>query len=116
LTFTALVTATNQAVTFSDQPVIRAISDPLANELSANYTGGSVTITPPPTLSINLTNGNAMVSWPTSAIGFGLQGGISDLLAPAWTNVSSATQTNGSNISVTVPTPGDGGYFRLLHP
>jgi len=117
LNFTALATTTNGSVTFADQPVIRAISDSAANELSANYTNSTVTVNPPPTLTIGVTNGNATLSWPSWATGFNLQGSLSDLLAPpGWTNVSGATQTNASDISVTVPAPTQGGYFRLQHP
>ncbi len=115
LNFTGLATVTNNAVTFADQPVIRAISDSAANELAANYTNSSVTINPPPTLSIIFTNGSTTLSWPSWATGFNLQGSLDDLLVPGWTNVSSATQTNGGNISVTVPAT-QGGYFRLQHP
>jgi hypothetical protein len=115
LNFTALNSATNNAVTFSGQPVLLAISDPSANELSANYTNGTVTINPPPDLAITLTNGNATLSWPTWATGFNLQSTIA-LFPSSWTNVSTTTQTNGSDLSVTVPIPDEGSYFRLQHP
>jgi hypothetical protein len=115
LNFTALNSATNNAVAFSGQPVLLAISDPSANELSANYTNSAVIINPPPNLVITLTNGNATLSWPTWATGFNLQSTIA-LLPSSWTNVPTTTQTNGSDVSVTVPVPDEGSYFRLQHP
>jgi Immunoglobulin domain/Cohesin domain len=115
ITFTALTTTTNSTMAFADAPVLRAISDPLANELPANYSNATVVINPPPVLSISLANTNALLSWPNWATGFNLQAaGI--LPAPAWTNVSSPSQTNSSNISVTIPALNPGGYFRLQHP
>lgn len=116
LNFMSLATTTNNDVTFADQPVVRAVSDSTANELSANYANSTVSINPPPTLSISFTNGITTLSWPAWAAGFSLQGSLDNLLAPGWTNVSSATQTNGNNVSVTVPAQPQGGLFRLQHP
>ena len=116
LNFMSLATTTNNAVAFADQPVIRAVSDSAANELSASYANSAVTVNPPPTLSISFTNGSATLSWPAWAAGFNLQGSLDNLLVPGCTNVSSTTQTNGSNVSVTVPTQSQGGLFRLQHP
>lgn len=115
ITFKTLTSTTNGIMAFSDAPVLRAISDPLANELPANYSNAIVVINPLPVLSISLANTNALVSWPNWATGFNLQAaGI--LSAPAWTNVSSPSQTNSSNISITIPALNPGGYFRLQHP
>ena len=115
VTFTALTSTTNSSVTFSDAPVLRAISDPLANELSATYSNGAAVVNPPPVLSINLANTNALLSWPNWATGFNLQAS-SILPVAAWTNVSGSSQTNSSNISVTVPMLPSSGFFRLQHP
>ena len=115
ITFTALNSSTNSTVSFSEGPVLLAISDPLANELSASYSNSSFTINPPPTLSIGLSNGAAALSWPTYATGFNLQG-ASNVAVGGWTNVGSTPQTNASDISVTLPLPDQGGYFRLQHP
>jgi hypothetical protein len=115
ITFTALATSTNSNVTFSDAPVVRAISDPLANELPANYSNAAVVVNPSPVLSISVANTNALLSWPNWATGFNLQAS-GNLPAPAWTNVSSPSQTNSSNVSVTVPILPPSGFFRLQHP
>jgi hypothetical protein len=116
ITFTALNSSTNDTLAFSDQPVVRGISDPLANELSANYASASVTINPTPALNITVTNGNATLSWPGWAAGFALQAAGGTLPTAGWTNVLNPAQTNGSDISVSLPIPGHGEYFRLQHP
>jgi hypothetical protein len=115
LTFTALNTASNAALTFSGGPVLRAISDPLGNELAADYINNAVTINPPPSLTASLSGTNAVLSWPVWGTGFNLQA-TGDLLTQGWTNISYTLQTNGGNISVTIPISGKGGYFRLQHP
>ncbi|HWD94472.1 MAG TPA: immunoglobulin domain-containing protein [Verrucomicrobiae bacterium] len=113
--FMALTSTTNSSVTFSDAPVLRSLSDPLANELSANYSNAAVVVNPPPVLSISLANTNARLSWPNWATGFNLQAsGV--LPAPTWTNISGPAQTNSSNIFITVPALDPSGYFRLQHP
>ena len=114
LTFTALNTTTNGSVAFTNKPVLLAISDSAANELSAIYTNSVVTINPPPTLGVGLSDTNAVMTWPTWGTGFILQA-TSDL-TQSWTNVIFTAQTNGANIVVTVPLPAQGGYFRLQHP
>jgi Ig-like domain-containing protein/cohesin domain-containing protein len=114
LTFTALNTASNAAVTFVGGPVLRAISDPLANELAADYINNLVTINPPPTLSASVSGSNAVLSWPLWGTGFNVQA-TGDLLTQ-WTNTSYVAQTNGGNLTITIPTPAKGGYFRLQHP
>lgn len=113
--FKTLVSTTNTSVAFSDAPVIRAVSDPLANELSASYSNSSLVVNSSPTLSIATADTNALLSWPIWATGFNLQS-AGTLIAPTWTNVPGNTQTNGSNISIAVPMFYQGGYFRLLHP
>jgi hypothetical protein len=113
-TFTALNTTTNGIVAPTNGPVLLAISDTSANELPAIYTNSAVTINPPPTLDVGLSDTNAVMTWPTWGIGFILQA-TGDLTQP-WTNVVFTAQTNGGNIIVTVPLPSQGGYFRLHHP
>src|SRR6185312_11961830 len=114
LNFTALNTTTNGIVAPTNGPVLLAISDSTANELPAIYTNSVVTINPPPSLNVGLSDTNAMLTWPTWGTGFVLQA-TSDL-TQAWTNVVFTAQTNGGNIIVTVPLPSQGGYFRLQHP
>ena len=114
LTFTALNTTTNGNVSLTNGPVLLAISDPTANELPAIYTNSLVTINPPPTLNVGISDTNAVLTWPTWGTGFILQA-TGDLAQP-WTNVVFTAQTNGGNIVISVPLPSQGGFFRLQHP
>jgi hypothetical protein len=114
LTFTALDTTTNSAIIFTNSPVLLAISDPGAIELAAVYTNSSLIINQPPALTSSLSDTNVNFTWPTWGTGFILQA-TGDLTQP-WTNVVYTAQTNGSNISITLPLAGQGGYFRLQHP
>ena len=114
LTFTALNTTTNGNVFFTNGPVLLAISDPTANELPAIYTNSLVTINPPPTLNVGISDTNAVLTWPTWGTGFILQA-TGDLTQP-WTNVVFTAQTNTGNIVISVPLPSQGGFFRLQHP
>jgi hypothetical protein len=115
LNFTALNTTSNGVISFVSSPVLRAISDPLANELSADYISNPFTINLQPGLSASLSGANTVLSWPVSATGFNLQG-TGDLVNQPWTNTAYSAQTNGSNITITIPIPVRGGYFRLQHP
>lgn len=114
LTFNALDATTNANVTLLNGPVLLAISDPAANELPAIYTNSVLTVNPPPTLSASINGTNAALSWPAWGTGFNLL--ATDDLTHPWTNVVYTAQTNGSNITLTLPMAGEGGYFRLQHP
>lgn len=107
--------SSNVPVALGDQPVLRAISDSRALELSAVYTAGSVFVNPLPSLSVAQTNGNAVLSWPAWADGFNLQSKDS-LSSGNWSNVVGTLQTNGSVLSLTLPISGESKYFRLHHP
>jgi hypothetical protein len=115
LTFTALNSVSNGALAFVNGPVLLSVSDPLANELAANYSNGAVTINLPPILTAGFSGSNATLSWPIWATGFNVQA-TGDLLNQGWTNVGYTAQTNGNNIIITIPPPAQGGYFRLQHP
>lgn len=115
LTFKAINSVSNGAVAFVNGPVLLSVSDPLANELAANYSNGAVTINPPPTLTADFSGPNATLSWPIWGTGFNVQA-TGDLLKQGWTNVAYTAQTNGNNIIITIPPPAQDSYFRLQHP
>jgi hypothetical protein len=95
--------------------VLLSVSDPLANELAANYSNGAITINPSPTLTAGVAGSSATLTLPIWATGFNLQA-TGDLLNQGWTNVPFSAQTNGSDIIITLPAPNQNGYFRLQHP
>ena len=70
-------------------------------------------VTTPPTLTIATSGVNAVVSWPLAASGY-QPFSTTNLTPPVvWSGVSQNSITNGSQISVTVPLEGAGGFFRL---
>jgi len=102
-------------VALSDDPVSRAISSALANELAAGYVAGSVSVNPLPSLLITRSGDDVTLTWPVWAADFALQsadGGITG----GWANVNAPSQTNGGNLVVTLPITSDTKFFRLQHP
>lgn len=70
-----------------------------------------------PVLSISRTGPNAMVSWSTnSASGFRLEETSTVNVPASWGTSSSTLTTNGSQISVTVPTSNGLRFYRLHKP
>jgi len=68
---------------------------------------------PPPTLSIGLTNNNnVLLSWPTNAAGFVLQ--RSAAVTGAYTTVTNSPSVVGANYQTTLPRTNAAGFFRLM--
>jgi hypothetical protein len=65
-----------------------------------------------PALSFSLTNGQVMISWPTSATGFVLQ--QSPSLTGGWTNSTATVTVQGNNNVVDIVPAGKWMFFRLL--
>ncbi len=107
-------------ITLTDQLATRCVSDALAEELPAEYLGGTVTINPlhpAPTLAIGQSGTNIVLSWPLWAWDFSLQTlAINDSWTDDWTNAPAQWQTNGSVISLTLPIAPEARFFRLFHP
>jgi hypothetical protein len=103
------------SVTFGDQPVALAVSDPAADELAADYVAGSVLVNPLPALEVVILDDTVLLSWPLSTPGFQLHSSPS--LTPVdWTPVSATVQTRGDRHVVTLPLDEETAYFRLHHP
>ena len=68
-------------------------------------------------LSIMLSNNNVVLTWPSTSVsvGYGLQQNA-DLTTMNWTDVGLPVTDDGTNKSVTIPTPAWNLFFRLLHP
>lgn len=107
-------------ISLTDQLVTRCVSDARAEELPAEYLGGTVTINslhPAPTLAIAQSGANVALSWPLWAGDFSLQTlALNDSWTDGWTNAPAQWQTNGSVISVTLPIAPEARFFRLFHP
>ncbi len=104
-------------LSFGDAPVVRAVSDAAANELSATYLAGALSVSLLPSLSIAASGTNFVLSWPLAAAAFDLQATVS----PAepllnWTNIIAVPQTNAGTLSLTLPAADTSRFFRLHHP
>lgn len=107
-------TAGDYPISFVDQPILRSISDTGASELTAGYTASAITVHGNPTLTISSADDNVVLSWPTWASDFTLQSAESP--AATWTNVTSGVQTNGADVTVSLPISTSSQFFRLAHP
>jgi len=105
------------SLSLTDQPVPRDVSDPLANDLSATYLNGTVTVNPVPRLSVVRSGQNVALSWPLWATNFNLQEAAGALRpANSWTNLPATVfVSNGQNI-VTLPISRTNTFYRLYHP
>jgi DNA/RNA endonuclease G (NUC1) len=81
---------------------------------SSTFTVNSL-IVPQPTLSIALSGGNVLLSWPTNAVGYNLQQ-IADFSSANWTNYVGTVNTSGTNKTVTITMPTGSMFFRLISP
>ncbi len=72
-------------------------------------------IAPLPSLTIARADSSVIISWPTGATGVGLFEST-NLSNSCWSPVAQSMVTNGSQISVTVPTSAGSKFFRLKSP
>jgi hypothetical protein len=110
--------ATTSALSFSDQPVFREISDALGIAQPASYTNATLTTHPVrPTLSIAPSGTNFILAWPLWATNFGLSV-VSGSLTPtsSWSNLNLTPVIGVSNVSVVFTNSGGANYFRLHNP
>jgi hypothetical protein len=72
---------------------------------------------PPPLLTIGLSGGNVLLSWPASAgAGFALYSTTNLPAAGNWTLTSATTQTNGGQIVVTQAPDASARFYLLQRP
>ncbi|NBV21323.1 MAG: hypothetical protein EBS05_05300 [Proteobacteria bacterium] len=69
----------------------------------------------PPQMNYGLSNGQLILSWPVSALGWRLQLAPSSPLAAGWNPAPLNITVVGSNYVVVVPLSGGNGFFRLVH-
>jgi hypothetical protein len=68
-----------------------------------------------PTLTVTRSGKSVIVSWPSSATGFGLQQ-KSNLAAANWSTSGYTISDDGTNKSINVASPAGNLFFRLSHP
>jgi hypothetical protein len=105
--------AGNYNVTVGDLPVPREVSDETAIELPAEYVNGTVSVSPVPSLSIQVTADSIQLSWPTWATDYVLQ--QSDgTPGGSWTTLSPLVmEINGQNVATL--SLGSGARFYRLY-
>jgi hypothetical protein len=100
-------------VALSDQPVQRQIVDPTAASLLSSYLNASVTINPPPVLTISRSPQSISLSWPSWANNFVLQQADGPLPTLAWTNVSASIVVTNNASVVKLPLTDTTKFYRL---
>jgi hypothetical protein len=101
-------------VALTDQPVVRQVVDPTATPLVTTYINGSVTVTPPPSLTATLLQQNISLSWPLWATNFTLQEADGTLLPSlTWSNVPTVLTITNNSAVVTLPISGTTRFYRL---
>jgi hypothetical protein len=112
MTMAALPNATGGALlAFSDQPVLREVSDEFANVLSVDYQAGLLRVVP--VLSITLQGTNLVLSWPSWAADYQLQSSP-NLNAPVeWSPVTGVINPVDDELQVMLPVEGAASYYRL---
>lgn len=79
----------------------------------ADVTPPAAVVTTPPTLFVTRSNSTAVISWPTNATGFNLQG-ATNLNSPInWANVTNSVVVSGTNNTVAVVATSGNQFFRL---
>jgi len=66
-----------------------------------------------PSLGIQLSGSNVILSWPVSATGFTLQSNSSVTQSSGWSAVGQSVVVSGGQNTVTIPVSGGAQYFRL---
>jgi len=113
LSFASVSYSNNAVLRFSDAPVTRQLVDASANVLSASYQDMALAMagTAWPALTINQSGDSVVLSWPSAAVGFGLE--TTPLFGTNWTPVTATPLTNGDNLILTTPVTPATGFFRL---
>ena len=83
------------------------------NEIAAIYAAGASKIAPP-SLAMSLASGSVLLSWPASAVAYGLISST-NLIAGTWETVTNMPVVNGlrKEVSLPVATPAQR-FFRLV--
>ena len=109
----------SNAITFGNAPVVREISDVVANSLECTYSDGIIIFSPPlpvgPNLRITRSGGSIILFWPATDRDFLLEG-AAGIPASEWSPVNVTPVEIGGQRIVTLPVAGSHQYFRLQKP
>jgi hypothetical protein len=105
-------TTTTSALSLSDLPVLRQVSDSRATALAAIYSNGSINLNPPPRLNILQSATHITLAWPLWATNFSLQEAKGSPFA-FWSNIHTMPiSTNNQNL-ITLPLGPGPNFYRL---
>jgi hypothetical protein len=85
-----------------------------ADAAASDVAGPNVGLVAKPSLSVQKSGSNVLLSWPVSAADFVLKSNT--VLNGTWNTVGVPLTTNGSNIEVTVPASSGDAFFLLQRP
>jgi hypothetical protein len=113
--FASVSYSNSAALTFGNGPVAQGLADANANILSASFQNANLAVggSAWPTLEINQSGSNVVLSWPSAVTGFGLQ--TASAPGGAWSNVLATPATIGSSLVVTSSISTNSQYFRLQY-
>ncbi len=110
LTFVAKAYA-NASVSFGDFPIVRQLVDSNASFLATTFQNTNLTVAGgEPTLTINRSGTNVVLTWSSAATNFTLQ---TAAVLRQWTNVTTTPAMVGNNFAVTSSVSTNAHYFRL---
>jgi hypothetical protein len=78
------------------------------------YAIDNIVMQPVPSLAIQSSQTNLLLSWPTKPVGFSVQR-ATNLTAAEWSDVTNALTTVGTHYSMTLDTTQQMQFFRLKH-
>lgn len=103
----------SNTVAFVNFKYVAASAD--GTRLVAAVPNGNIYVTQPPMLSLKLTNGIALVSWPSKDVSWNLRC-ATNLPSTNWLTPAEALQDDGNNKSILVSVTNDTCFYRLSNP
>jgi hypothetical protein len=115
LTFASVAYSNTASLAFANSPILCQLVDTNANPVSANFQNGTVVVggSPWPTLAVNQSEGNIVLSWPSTGAVLGLQTASS--IDGIWSNVLAIPASNSGSLVITSSVSTNIQFFRLKY-
>jgi hypothetical protein len=113
LSFASVLYSNNVPLILCNSPVVCQLVDTNANVIPATFQNANLAVGGAawPALTINPAGSNVLLSWPASALSFGLE--TTPWLGANWSNVPVTPLTNGASVQISAPASTGQGFFRL---